>query len=450
MIPERMDIQSLSVAYAQGLKPSMLVQHQLDRMEQEDCHGVWISRFSPEQLMAMATRLDGRSPEDLPLYGIPFAIKDNIDVQGLMTTAACPAFAYEPEVHATVVEQLIAQGALPVGKTNLDQFATGLNGTRSPYGICRNAYDPDYIAGGSSSGSAVAVAKGWVSFSLGTDTAGSGRIPAAFNNLVGLKPSRGLVSSRGVVPACRTLDCVSIFAQNIRDVRLVFDAVRHFDPLDPFARPCSERLPPFQTPLRVGVPQPDQLRFFGDMGYARLYEDVCVRLGDAGVKIQEIDCRCLFEAASLLYQGPWVAERYLTMQGLLHKNPEAIFPVIREIVATAERQSAADVFRFIYRLQELKRQAEQLWDAVDVMMMPTAGRIFRVDEVLAEPVLRNTDLGYYTNFMNLLDFSAIALPAGFRPDGLPFGITFFAPAFKDADLLDWASLWERINLGDVS
>ncbi len=445
MPPETMDIQSLRRAYAQGMRPSRVIHELLGRMEREDRAGVWISRFSAEQLMAMAYQLEKASPDQLPLYGIPFAIKDNIDVQGLETTAACPAYAYRPECNAVVVEHLVKLGAIPIGKTNLDQFATGLNGTRSPYGVCRNFFNPDYIAGGSSSGSAVSVASQWVSFSLGTDTAGSGRIPAAFNNLVGLKPSRGLISTRGVVPACRTLDCVSLFAQNVEDVRWVFDRIVHFDPQDSFARTLPAPLPSFQKPLRIGVALSHQLQFFGDHEYARLYEHACIRLGSAEVVIKEVDCSCLFEVASMLYQGPWVVERYLIMQQLLHDHPEAILPVIREVVATAGEQSAADMFRALYRLQALKRRAECIWSEVDLMMMPTAGRIFRVEEVQSEPLARNTELGYYTNFMNLLDYTAIAMPAGFKNDGLPFGVTFFAPAFRDTDLLDWASEWARMT-----
>jgi allophanate hydrolase len=437
-LPLALDMAILRQAYIDRvLTPTGLVERLWQRLEHIPNNGVWISRLSREDLIGYAAALEHQNPDELPLYGIPFAVKDNIDLAGLETTAACPTFAYCPEKSAFVVQRLIAAGAIPIGKTNLDQFATGLVGTRSPYGVCRNAFDVDYIAGGSSSGSAVAVAKGLVSFALGTDTAGSGRVPAAFNNLVGVKPSRGLLSASGVVPACQSLDCVSIFALSGRDAERVLQVAQAYDRLDPYARPDNPRpsWPGFPDTFRFGVPKSEQLTFFGDQGAESLFHQAVDELVELGGQAVTIDFEPFLEAAKLLYEGPWVAERYGVVRKLLERDPNALWPVTREIIAPGADLSMADAWKALHRLQILKRQADILWKQADVLLTPTTGTIYRIDQVEAEPIKRNSELGYYTNFMNLLDLSAIALPAGFRANGLPFGITLCAPAFSDRLLL---------------
>lgn len=412
-----------------------------------DDRNIWIAVLDDEQLEPYLARLDDVDPADLPLYGIPFAIKDNIDLMGVPTTAGCPDYSYVPDESAFVVQCLIDAGAIPVGKTNLDQFATGLVGTRSPYGACGNAFDPRYIAGGSSSGSAVAVALGQVTFALGTDTAGSGRVPAAFNNLVGLKPTRGLLSARGVVPACRTLDTVSIFATTAVDAQRVLDVSARYDQQDVYARP--DRVPELghaAIPLdsfRFGVPRRDQLAFFGNQAGLTLFEQAVERLQQLGGTPMEVDFEPFLEAARLLYEGPWVSERYAAIREFVEQRPESLVPVTLEIIRGGAKPLAVDAFTAQYRLQALGRRTEALWSEVDVVITPTAGTIYTLEEVAADPIVRNSDLGYYTNFMNLLDFSAVAVPAGFLPTGLPFGVTLFAPAFYDEDLLALADRLHR-------
>ncbi len=405
----------------------------------DDEHRAWITVLDDAQLAPYLSRLEATDPDELPLYGVPFAIKDNIDLADVPTTAGCPDYAYTPDRSAFVVQRLVDAGAVPVGKTNLDQFATGLVGTRSPFGVCRNAFDPDHLSGGSSSGSAVAVALGQVAFSLGTDTAGSGRVPAMFNNLVGVKPTRGLLSASGVVPACRTLDTVSIFALTGPDARRVLDAATAFDPGDAFARP--DRVPELghgaipATGFRFGVPKREQLAFFGDEENPGLFEAAIDRLVELGGTAVEIDFAPFLEAARLLYEGPWVAERYAAIEGFIEQSADSLHPVTRQIIEGGAHPRAVEAFKAQYRLAELRRQTEAVWDDVDLVVTPTAGRHYRIDEVEADPVQKNSDLGYYTNFMNLLDFAALAVPAGFRDDGLPFGVTLFSPAFTDRDLL---------------
>jgi allophanate hydrolase len=383
-------------------------------------------------------RLEGRDPASLPLYGIPFAIKDNIDLAGIPTTAACPDYAYTPQISATVVQQLIDAGAIPLGKTNLDQFATGLVGARSPYGACRNSIDPDYISGGSSAGSAVAVALGMASFSLGTDTAGSGRVPAAFNNLLGHKPSCGLLSTSGVVPACRTLDCVSIFALNAADAAAVLDVAQGYDAVDPYSRRAMPGKPVLGSKFRFGVPHDGQLEFFGNPETPGLFGAAVERLRSLGGEAVSIDFSPFLETARLLYEGPWVAERYAAIREFIETRPDALFPVTRQIISGAGKFTAVDTYAALYRLKALQRRTETVWDDIDVLFTPTAGTIYRVSEVEAEPLRCNSNLGYYTNFMNLLDLSAVAVPAGFQTNRLPFGVTLAAPAFSDGMLLELA------------
>jgi allophanate hydrolase len=385
---------------------------------------------------ALATRRAAdRALADLPLYGVPVAVKDNIDVEGLPTTAACPAFAYTPAKDATCVARLRRAGAIVIGKTNLDQFATGLVGVRTPYGIARNLFDPALIPGGSSTGSAIAVAAGLVPLALGTDTAGSGRVPAALGNIVGLKPSLGLVSTAGVVPACRSIDCVSVLALTVDDAFAALAAIAGFDNADPYSRRRSlGALKEVPRGARLGVPKPDQREFFGDGASAAAYDDALARLARLGASISEFDMTPFYEAARLLYEGPWVAERYLAARTVTEAAPEAVHPVTRQIILAGAKISAADAFTAFYRLEELRRVCEATFRSMDAMALPTVPTVYTVEQVLADPVALNSRLGAYTNFVNLLDLCALALPAAMRADGTPFGITLVAPAGEDAAL----------------
>lgn len=432
--------------------PREVLEGVLARIDAAPQRNAWITRLTRAQVMVYVDRIEGKEPASLPLYGIPFAIKDNIDLAGVPTTAACPEFAHTPERSAFLVERLIAAGAIPVGKTNLDQFATGLVGARSPYGAGRNPFDPEFVSGGSSSGSAIAVADGLVSFALGTDTAGSGRVPAGFCNLVGLKPTRGLFSNRGVLPACQSLDCVSVFALTSADAERVLDVAAGFDAQDPYSRPASS--PPLgargipEQGLRVGVPRASQREFFGDGEYARLFDLTVERLRGIGAQIVEVDLDPFLRAARLLYEGPWVAERFVAIEDFITRRPEALHPVTRQIIGGGATPTAAQAFKAQYRLMALRRASEPVWEAVDAILTPTAGTIYRIAEVEADPVRTNSNLGLYTNFMNLLDLAAVAVPAGFRADGLPFGVTLFGPAFTDRDLLRLADRLHRTLAAD--
>lgn len=440
----KLNLTTLRNAYLTGsLTPTQLVEQLDARIGTDDPHHVWIRRLTKAEMLAYADKLQGRNPAELPLYGIPFAIKDNIDLAGIPTTAACPDYAYTPEKSATVVQKLIDAGAIPVGKTNLDQFATGLVGARSPYGAGRNAFNPDYISGGSSSGSAVAIALSMASFSLGTDTAGSGRVPAAFNNLVGHKPTCGLLSTSGVVPACRTLDCVSIFALDTNDAAAVLEVAQGFDGEDPYSRRAAPMTNNLGDSFTFGVPRDDQLEFFGNPDTPGLFREAVNRLQSLGGKPITIDFAPFLETARLLYEGPWVAERYAAIREFIEAKPEALFPVTRQIISGATKFSAADTYAALYRLKALQRRNEAVWNDMDVLFTPTAGTIYTVAEVESDPVRTNANLGYYTNFMNLLDLSAIAVPAGFQANGLPFGVTLAAPAFSDAMLLELGSRFTK-------
>ena len=404
---------------------------------------VWITRLTRDDVMTRVAALDPAAIDSLPLYGIPFVIKDNIDLAGTATTAGCPGFAYTPTQSAFVVQRLLDAGAIPLGKTNLDQFATGLVGTRSPYGPCRNSFNADFISGGSSSGSAVAVAAGLASFSLGTDTAGSGRVPAAFNNIVGLKPSNGRLSSRGVVPACRSLDCVSVFALTTEDAGSVLDAAEGYDVVDPYSRKVDDR---GLNGWRVGVPRREQLQFFGDTDYARLFDAAVRRLESLGGDVTEIDFDPFLEAARLLYEGPWLAERYAAVGSFIDAHPGEVHPITRQIIEAGKRPTAAAAFEGEYTRKRLLRQTEPVWSQVDFVATPTAGTIYRLAELEADPLRLNANLGYYTNFMNLFDLSGVAVPAGFRADGLPFGITLVGPRGADRDLLRIAGQVQRASV----
>lgn len=387
------------------------------------------------EVLAEAAALQAEGPRGRRLWGIPVAVKDNIDVAGLPTTAACPGFAYVPTQDATAVARLKAQGALIIGKTNLDQFATGLNGTRSPYGVPRNTLRADLVPGGSSSGSASAVAAGIVPVALGTDTAGSGRVPAGLQNLVGLKPSVGLVPSIGVVPACRTLDCISVFALTVDDAWSVLDVIAGPDTTDPFSRTIPLGRPGAVAPhLRIGVPRPADLDFDGDAMAAASFAIAVERAQALGAIIVPLDMTPFYDTARLLYHGPWVAERWLAIRELYQREPEAILPVIREVIAGKPLPDAAETFAARYRLAELALAAKAVLKGADALMVPTAPRPVTLAQMAADPVGQNSMLGRYTNFVNLLDMCALAVPVSLAADGTAAGVTFIAPAGHDAAL----------------
>jgi allophanate hydrolase len=433
------------------LTPRQLIEQLLPALEAEDTHHVWIQRLDRAALREYADALADRDAAALPLYGIPFAIKDNIDLAGVPTTAGCPAYAYMPAQHAAVVQRLIEAGAIPLGKTNLDQFATGLSGARSPHGAGRNALNPEYISGGSSSGSALSVALGLASFSLGTDTAGSGRVPAMLNNLVGLKPTLGLLSNRGLVPACKTLDAISIFALTAADAAAVLAVAAAYDDADPYSRtaPAAPPLPFGANGFRFGVPAAKDLAYFGNAAGPERFAAACAALRELGGTLVEIDFAPFLETARLLYEGPWVAERYAAIADFIEAQPDALFPVTREIIGKARGIDAVSAFQAQYRLQALRRRTAQAWQQCDVMLTPTAGTTYTVRQMEDDPVRLNSNLGYYTNFVNLLNLSAIAVPAGFQSDGLPFGVTLFAQEFSEARLLALAARLHRVTSSTV-
>jgi allophanate hydrolase len=413
--------------------------------------GIWIQLPGDghwqQQLALLAQRLAERPSTEAPraellkrypLLGVPFAVKDNIHIAGVPTTAACPAYAHVPEHTATVVQRLLDAGALWLGKTNLDQFATGLVGTRSPYGRPASVYDAQRISGGSSSGSAVALALGMVAFALGTDTAGSGRIPAGFNALVGMKPTPGRVSTAGVVPACRSIDCVSLFAHGAADAALLLAVVEGADARDAYSdfRPGPAHLP---SRARIGVPKAPE--FFGDAGYAPAFAAAIERASRLGHPLVELDFSRLHEVAALLYEGPWVAERHSTVQRLLAEQPEALDATVAAVITRAKGISATQTFEAQYRLRALQAELKALWQQVDVLMVPTAPGHPRFAEIDADPLGVNARLGLYTNFVNLLGWCALALPAGAAQHGLPFGVTFIAPAAHDVALLEFGQHW---------
>jgi allophanate hydrolase len=417
------------------LSPAQTVARSFARIRDHNDPAIFISLRDEKEALAEAEALRAKDPAQLPLYGVPVAVKDNIDVAGLSTTAACPAFAYSPAHDATSVARLRAAGAIVIGKTNLDQFATGLVGVRSPYGIPTNPMRGDLIPGGSSSGSGVAVSAGLVPLALGTDTAGSGRVPAMLNNIVGLKPSLGLIPTAGVVPACRTLDCVSIFSLTVDDAMTALAAMAGPDDADPFSRdrPLAA-MTAFPASLRLGVPRPGQLIFFGDKASEAAYGDALKRWTALGATLVEFDLEPFYETARLLYEGPWVAERYLAIKNLLASSPESIHPVTREIIIAGARLSAADTFAALYRLQALRKIAGRAFATLDVLVLPTAPTAYSTAQLLANPLELNSRLGTYTNFVNLLDLCGLALPAAIRADDIPFGITLLAPAGQDAML----------------
>jgi allophanate hydrolase len=439
MLPDLLSIQSLRELYlADKLQPADLVEEIHQRIARDKGNPIWITVLDKKIQASYIDNLKHKNKNRLPLWGIPFAIKDNIDLAQVMTTAACPAFAYTATHSATVVQTLITAGALPIGKTNMDQFATGLVGVRSPYGEVHNAYVPEFISGGSSSGSAVAVARGHVAFALGTDTAGSGRVPASLNNLVGLKPTRGLLSTKGVVPACRTLDCVSLFAHNLADAGLLLDITQGFDAEDSYSRVITIHNS-INNRLKIAIPKPAQLEFYSDAESGALFAQSIAQAKQQGAEIVEIDFSAFLEAAQLLYRGPWVAERWLTAKEVLSKTPEEVLPVIRSILASGNNMSIAESYRFFYRIAELRRAIEPLLVSVDAFITPTIARPYKRAALRDEPIQLNTQLGYYTNFMNLLDLAALAVPDTFYRNGLPNGVTLFHDAGSDRQLLHIAA-----------
>lgn len=450
-------------AYQAGAQPAPLLASLLGRLDPQD--PAWICLASPqqldEQLQVLAERraAAGDDPQALPLYGVPFAVKDNIDVAGWPTTAACPAFATPATQDASVVQRLRAAGAVLLGKTNLDQFATGLVGTRSPYGAVPNSLDPRRVSGGSSSGSASVVARGLLPFALGTDTAGSGRIPAGFNQLVGLKPTPGAVPMNGVLPACRTLDVVSVFALDLADAAEVMAVIEGRDD-GPVSQRHARRAPwlgRLGRPLRIGVPA-STAELDGALGYPQAWQAALQRLagltpqGDAadppawageGLEIVPVDLGAFFAVAALLYDGPWVAERHSVVRRLLAEQPDALDPTVRQVIARALDHDATSAFEAQYRLKDLEQATLATWAEVDALMLPTAPTHPTLAEVAAEPLRANSALGRYTNFVNLLGLAALALPAAATPSGLPFGVTFVAPGGSDAALAALGSRWER-------
>ena len=429
------DFARLREAYRAGEYTSVDVANEaLVRIAAYGDPAVWITRVAPDDVLARAHKLAAQGPSDaLPLWGIPFAVKDNIDVAGVPTTAGCPAFAYTPQHHAFVVERLLAAGAILMGKTNLDQFATGLVGTRSPYGAPRCVFDSRYVSGGSSSGSAVAVAAGLVAFALGTDTAGSGRIPAAYNNIVGLKPTKGLIGASGVVPACRSLDCVSIFANTTGDAADVLRVAQGFDAADIYSRTGTGRGID-RKKFRFGVLAPGGREFYGDADSARLYDEAIARLESLGGEPVIIDYAPFRAAGELLYQGAWTAERLSAIKDFIAHHEADMDPSVRTIIEGARALNAVDAFEGQYRLAAARRGADAQWARFDLMLLPTAPAQDTVERVNADPIARNSRLGRYTNFVNLLDCCATSVPAGFRGPGLAFGVSLIAPAFSDASL----------------
>jgi allophanate hydrolase len=423
---------TLLAAHAEGKPIAATIEETYARIAAHDDPALFLSLRPKKEALAIAERLQAEGPAGKPLFGAPFAVKDNIDVMGLPTTAACPAFAYEPKRSAFVVERLERAGAIAIGKTNLDQFATGLVGVRSPYGVPRNALRADLIPGGSSSGSATAVGAGLVPFSLGTDTAGSGRVPAALNGIVGLKPTLGALSASGVVPACRSLDTVSIFALDVADAFAVFQVASGFDEADGYARAFpAPALSAFPRGIRIGVPPASQLQFFGDAEAEAAFGRDLKAVEALGARMVEFDFEPFAEIARQLYEGPWVAERYAATKSLIEADPDALHPVTRAIIEGARKFDAVSAFEAFYLLADRRRRSQKAWSGFDMMLVPTLPRPYTVAEVEADPVRLNSRLGTYTNFVNLLDLCAFAAPSGLRADGLPSSVTLIGPAGAD-------------------
>jgi allophanate hydrolase len=432
MLPEIMTLDALRRAYDAGATPLDIVEAVITRRAASTDPAIFIYAVADDDLRAQARALMVRGPKGMPLWGVPFAAKDNIDALCIPTTAGCPAYAYDPDVDAAVIARLRSAGAILIGKTNLDQFATGLNGSRSPYGAPRSVFDANYVSGGSSSGSAVAVASGLAVFSLGTDTAGSGRVPAAFNNIVGIKPTPGLVPNTGVVPACKSVDVVTVFAGCVSDgvtVRRILDGVDSGDGFTCAAQPVG--IPPKP---RIGILGPSEREFYGNVGFEAIYDAAIARAEVLGATLVLFDYAPFRDAAALLYEGPWVAERLAAVEAFIATNADDFDPTVRQIIEEAAGHSAVDVFNGRYRLADIRSIVAPIWEDVDMLMLPTSPTTYSVAEMLADPLVKNSHFGRYTNFANLLGYAAIAFPAGFTPQGLPAGVTLVGPAFSDDGL----------------
>jgi allophanate hydrolase len=447
-----LSVSSLQSAYCAGkLSPTVVVDWIFQQIAQRQGDGVWTFTLPPDQVLERAGQLERQTVEeraDLPLWGIPFSVKDCIDIAGMPTSSGCPDFVYEAQQTNLVIQKLLDAGAILIGKTNLDQFATGLVGVRTGYDVPHNAFVEEFIAGGSSSGSALSVAAGLVSFSIGTDTGGSGRVPAGFNNIVGLKPSKGLLSTHHMVCACRTLDCVSIFALTPEDAWQVFQVAKGFDPEDPFSRYEVTPAGPLATykpgrSFRFGIPAKQDLEFFGNGDVEAAFNQAVDTLTLLGGEGQEISYEPFLEANNLLFKGPWVAERYASVGKFIESNPDSVFPITRDIILKAKNFSAADAFAGLYALAALKRKIEPIWDQIDVLLVPTTGTAYYIAEINADPIALNANLGYYTNFVNLLDLAAIAVPNGFQSSGVPTGITLVSQPFTEAALVQLGTMFQK-------
>ena len=439
-----LNINELKQKYMDGMSISEVLLSIKSKIEKTKDHNIWIYTLTDEELEPYIKNLENKNPKDYPLYGIPFAVKDNIDLENIPTTAGCKEYEYTPTKSAFVVEQLIKSGAIPIGKANLDQFATGLVGTRSPYGECHNSINKDYISGGSSSGSAVSVALDMASFSLGTDTAGSGRVPAAFNNLIGLKATKGVISTSGVVPACRSLDCVTIFTKTLEEVETIFEVVNKYDVEDIYSRKYLKSSNNAQEKFTFAIPKKEQLKFFGDDAAEKLFSEAVIKFESLGGKAVEIDYEPFNESANLLYSGPWVTERYIAIKDTITKTPEVAEKTVRAIISGGNKIDAVNYFESEYTLKKNRKIADVIFEQFDFLLTPTTGTIYTIDDVNKDPIQLNTNLGYYTNYMNLLDLSAVAIPAGFRENGLPFGITIVADKFEEKKLLAYSSKYLRV------
>lgn len=407
----------------------------------DNTHNAWISIATPEQINAQLAALPSDATSELPLYGVPFAVKDNIDVAGFYTTAACDSAKYLATEDATVVKKLKQAGAIVIGKTNLDQFATGLSGARSPFGTVKNSFNPDYISGGSSSGSSVVVAQGIVPFALGTDTAGSGRVPAAHNNLVGLKPTKGWFSSFGAVPACRTLDAISILALTVDEAWKVAQIMQGYDIKDAYSRQNPMTAPASFSKGKIAIPA--HLEFYGNKESAQAFNQAIEHTKALGYQIETIDFSVFEELANTLYNGTWVAERDAALQN--YTSRDQCLPVIQQVIGQADKFTATDAMRTEYLRAELQRQIQIILQDYDALLVPSAPTIYTIAEMEADPIIKNSHMGVYTNFVNLADLSALALPNGFRTDGLPIGVTFIAPAWHDLALARFGQHWQALS-----
>ncbi|MEM6592764.1 MAG: allophanate hydrolase [Cyanobacteria bacterium P01_C01_bin.73] len=450
--PVSLSIASLEHHYRTAqLTPKAVVNWIFEHLQQSDIPGTWTYLVPQNEALARAEQLEQLSLEaraHMPLWGIPFSVKDCIDIAAMPTSAGCPGFVYQAPATNPAIAQLLTAGAILIGKTNLDQFATGLVGLRTGYDVPHNAFAKDYIPGGSSSGSALSVAMGQVSFSMGTDTGGSGRVPASFNNIVGLKPTRGLLSKLHMVDACKTLDCLSVFALTAEDALTVFEVAQGFNPQDPFSRrvaPLPEHLGSYQKgqPFRFGIPEKKYLNFFGNADVEAAFWQAVDTLQALGGKCHAISYEPFLAANDLLFKGPWVAERYLSVGKFVEEKPEAVFPITRDIILQAKQRLATETFTGLYAIAALKRQLEVIWQEIDMFMVPTTGTAYKISEVTDNPIELNSNLGYYTNFVNLLDLAAIAVPNGFQSQGIPTGITMISQPFTEPYLAKLGSMFHR-------